>query len=165
MNTSIIIWFFQLRQEEGVNLSLVVMHWIYLYYNFTTLYKICICFQLVPLSSFRHCWAGGDDDDHYFSNSCYASYMADTHHCSAEFCCSLPGIGVDFLFISSVECNGWKLDYIGLCCNNVFYNVCMELWEQAQVWNWSKAKAVNGFDARIRLQSWDNTSSWDWFAL
>ena len=109
MNTSIIIWFFQLRQEEGVNLSLVVMHWIYLYYNFTTLYKICICFQLVPLSSFRHCWAGGDDDDHYFSNSCYASYMADTHHCSAEFCGSLPGIGVDFLFISFVECNRWKL--------------------------------------------------------
>ncbi|KAG4398615.1 hypothetical protein GLYMA_08G072500v4 [Glycine max] len=57
----------------------------------------------------------------------------DTHHCSAEFCGSLPGIGVDFLFISFVECNRWKLDYIGLCCNNVFYNVCMELWEQAQV--------------------------------
>jgi len=59
--------------------------------------------------------------------------MADAYHHSDEFPGSLLGFGVGFLFIGFVEHNRWKLDYIGLCCNYVFYNVRMELWKQAQV--------------------------------
>ncbi|CAJ1963489.1 unnamed protein product [Sphenostylis stenocarpa] len=51
----------------------------------------------------RHCRARGDDDDHCFSNPCYASYMADTHHHSAVFCGSLLGIGINFFFICPVD--------------------------------------------------------------
>ena len=59
--------------------------------------------------------------------------MADTHHHSAEFRGTLLGIGINFFFVCPVECDRWKLDYTGLCHNNVSNNVRMELWKQSQV--------------------------------
>lgn len=62
--------------------------------------------------------------------------------------------GLELLLFSFGQCERWKLGLVGLCSSTFFDYVRMELWQQVEVWNWSKTLSFRWIWWWSWLQCW-----------